>query len=80
MGAFEVILGVVLILASTVIITTVTLQETKGGLGSMYGGGGDSFFDKNLNRTREATLLRATKFAGICLFLVTVLLGFMVAR
>lgn len=81
MGAFEVILGVVLALASTIIIVTVTLQETKGGLGSMYGGaGGDSFFDKNMNRTREATLLRATKFAGICLFVVTVVLGFVVAR
>ncbi len=80
MGAFEIILGAVLVLASIIIIGTVTLQETKGGLGSLYGGAGDSFFDKNLNRTREATLLRATKFAGICLFAVTILLGFMVAR
>ena len=79
MGVFEIILGVLLLALCTVIIMTVTLQETKGGLGSIYGGN-DSFFDKNIGRTREAMLLRATKFAGIGLFIVTVALGFAVAR
>lgn len=79
MGIMEIILGVVLLAACTVIIISVTLQETKGGLGSLYGGN-DSFFDKNIGRTREAMLIRATKYAGICLFVVTVALGFIIAR
>lgn len=75
MGVIEIILGVVLLAASAIVILSVTMQESKGGLGSLYGGSNDSFFDKNMGRTKEAALARASTFAGACLFIVTILLG-----
>ncbi len=72
MGIVEIIGGVLLIMASLVIIVSVALQESKGGLTALGGTSSDSFFDKNgRSRTAEATLIRATKIAGVALFVIT---------
>jgi protein translocase SecG subunit len=72
MGIVEIIGGVLLILVSLVIIVTVTLQESKGGLGALGVESGDSFFDRNSRgRTKDAMLVRATKIAGAALFIIT---------
>lgn len=73
MGLLEIIGGVLLIVASIVIIVSVTLQETKGGLGSALAGDNSSFFDKNRGKTKEAVLARATRFSGATLMIVAVL-------
>lgn len=72
MSPLQIIGGVLLIIASIVIIVSVTLQETKGGLGSSLGGAANtSFFDKNRGKTMEASLARATKIGGALLFICT---------
>lgn len=73
MGIAEIIAGVLLILASIVIILLVLVQESKDqGLTSAIGGGAsDTFFEKNMGRTRAARLSKITKIAGIIFVIVT---------
>lgn len=74
MGAVGYICGVLLILASLIIILIVLAQDSKdqGGLTSAIGGGSnDSFFGRNSGRTREAKLNRLTKIAAVILFVAT---------
>ncbi len=79
MGVIEIIGGLLLIIASVIIIVTVMLQDTKGGLGTAVSGQTNSFFDKNSKgRTFEAMLSRATIFGGVVLFLATLLVTIIV--
>lgn len=73
MELIEIIAGVLLILASLVIILVVLVQESKEqGLTSAIGGGSnESFYEKNTGRTRDAKLSRFTKAAAIVFFVVT---------
>lgn len=70
MNTLQIIGGALLLITSVVIIISVTLQEGKtGGMGALTGeSSGDTFMDKNKNRTKEAALARVTKYAGIALF------------
>lgn len=74
MNMIEIVGGVILLLSCLVVIVSVVLQEGKGGLGSLGASSADSFFDRNIGRTRNATLIRATKVAGITLFAVTLVI------
>ena len=58
MSGVEIIAGILLILASLVIVLIVLVQESKEqGLTSAIGGGAnDSFYGKNSGRTRDAKL------------------------
>ena len=74
MGPIEIICGILLVLASLVIIVIVLVQDTKdqGGLTSAIGGGSnDSFFGRNGSRTKDAKLNRFTKIASIVFFVAT---------
>lgn len=73
MGIVEIIAGVLLILSSVLIMLLVMVQESKDqGLTTAIGGGAnDSFFEKNMKRTRDAKLSRLTRIAGIVLVVVT---------
>lgn len=65
--------GIVLILASLVIIVVVLMQDSKDqGLTSAIGGGyNDSFYGKNSRNTKEAKLNRFTRNSAIILFVLT---------
>ncbi|MBQ9374832.1 MAG: preprotein translocase subunit SecG [Ruminococcus sp.] len=73
MTTIEIVAGILLIIASLVIILIVLAQESKDqGLTSAIGGGAnESFYDKNMGRTRDAKLSRFTKIAAIVFFIVT---------
>lgn len=81
MGTIEIIAGILLIIASLVIILVVLAQESKEqGLTSAIGGGSnDSFYDKNIGRTRDAKLSRFTKIAAIIFFVVTLVVNILSA-
>lgn len=70
MSGVEIIAGILLILASLVIVLIVLVQESKEqGLTSAIGGGAnDSFYGKNSGRTRDAKLSKFTKVARNSVF------------
>jgi len=80
MGIFEIIGGALLIGVCIVVITLITMQESKGGLGVLSGDTGSSFFDRNRGKTREAMLVRATTVTGIALAVLTLLMLFITLR
>ena len=77
MTAWEIIIGIVLILLSIVIIGVVLLQEGRqSNLGSIAGAA-DSFLDKSKARTLDALLSKWTKVIAIAFF-VLVLAGMLI--
>ena len=74
MSIIEIAAGVLLALASIVIVLVVLVQDSKDdGLTSAIGGGyNDSFYGKNAGNTRDAKLNRITRVCAIILFIVTI--------
>lgn len=71
MGALEIVLGILLIVASLAIIVIVLMQKSReGGLSGAIAGGSDTFFGKNKSRTKEAILARVTKYIAIVFFVL----------
>ena len=65
MSLLEIILGILLIIASLVMIVVIILQEgNQQGVG-VVSGGADTFFSKNKARSYDAFLARATKWFAI---------------
>lgn len=73
MSVLEIVAGILLILSSVIIVMLILVQESKDqGLTSAIGGGAnDSFYEKNMGRTRDAKLSKVTKIFGIVLVIVT---------
>ena len=78
MTALEIIGGILLILASVILIVSILLQEGgKGGLGAL-GGESESFIGKSGDRSKSAMLVRVTKIcsavfvlASLALYIIT---------
>lgn len=76
MSAAQVVMNILLILASLVLIVSVLLQKGDADAMSALGGGtSDSFFGKNSNRTFEGKLALITKvsagvFVALCLIMI----------
>lgn len=71
MTAWEIILGILMILASIVIIAIVLLQQGhRAGVNGAISGGADTFLSKNKARTVNATLARLTKYIAILFFVL----------
>ena len=79
MTAFEIIIGIVLIIFSIVIIGVVLLQEGRqAGIGAITGAA-DSFLDKGKARTLDALLGKWTKvIAGV--FFVLAFAGMLITK
>jgi len=61
MSAIGVICGIVIIIASVIVIACVTLMEpSQNGLGAISGDTSTNFFGANTGRTKEAMLKRTT--------------------
>ena len=79
MSALEIILGILLILASIVMIIVIILQEgNQQGVG-VVSGGADTFFSKNKARSYDAFLARATKWFAIGFVVVILALNIVAA-
>lgn len=73
MATGELILNILLIIASLIMIVTVLLQSSESdGMGALTGGS-DTFFGKNKNATLEGKLALATKIsAGVFVVLAII--------
>ena len=76
MNAFEITLGVILLILSVLLIFVVTMQESKNrGMNALTGGdSSDSYYRRNRARTLDDMLARLTKGMGIIFFIVVIAL------
>lgn len=71
MTAWEIILGILMILVSIVIIAVILLQQGhRSGVNGAISGGADTFLSKNKARTVNAKLARMTKYLAILFFVL----------
>lgn len=71
MGAWEIILGILMLLVSVVIIAIILLQQGhRAGVNGAISGGADTFLSKNKARTVNAKLARLTKYIAIVFFVL----------
>ena len=78
MTAYEIIIGVSLILTSIAIVILVLLQQSRrAGLSGAIAGGADTFFGKNKGRTIDAQLKKWTAVIAVLFLLSSIALGFM---
>ncbi len=74
MGVINIICGIVLILASIMIIALVSMQESKKGMSALTGGQSESI-GRNYGRTRDAMLVKGTKILTAVFFALTILVA-----
>lgn len=71
MGVFEVISAIVLIVACVFIVVVVLMKDTKTQMSqTISGSAADSFYQKNVGRTKEAMLNKATVVAAVIFFVL----------
>ena len=76
MGIVEIVSGAILIAVSVIVIIVTLLQESKDRhMSAINGSAGESFFEKNSSRSREAKLSRLTTVLTIIFFVVTLALN-----
>ncbi|MBQ3816904.1 MAG: preprotein translocase subunit SecG [Clostridia bacterium] len=81
MNAFEIILGILVILVSLVIIAAILLQQGhRSGINGAISGGADTFLSKNKARTFDAALARWTKFIAILFFVLAIVANVIALR
>jgi len=78
MNAMTIIGGVLILVLCILIIVCVAMMEPKAGLGTIAGDGGNSFFNQNSGRTKDAMLTRAVWICGAALVVITLLVLFTV--
>ena len=80
MTAWEIILGILMIIVSLVIIGVILLQEGhRAGVNGAISGGADTFLSKNKARTVNAKLARMTKYIAIAFFVLILAANVIVA-
>lgn len=71
MGVFEVISAIILIIACVFIVVVVLMKDTKTQMSqTISGSSSDSFYQKNVGRTKEAMLNKATIIAAVIFFVL----------
>lgn len=81
MSVLEIISGVLMLLASIILIGLIMGQESKqaNGLDALSGGSNsDNFIGRNPARTREAFLAKLTKIGAVVFFVVSLALNLFV--
>ncbi len=79
MSIWEVLIAVVLILASLIIIAVILLQQGRQANIGAISGAADTFMDKGRAKTWDQFLAKFTKFIAIAFF-VLVLVGMIVTN
>jgi len=73
MNAWQIILGILVLLVSILIIGIVLLQQGhRAGISGAISGGADTFLSKNKARTIDAKLARFTKWIAIAFFVLAI--------
>lgn len=72
LSVMEIIGGILIVLISIAIVFLVLFQESPKGTGVSALTGGDSYYNKNQNRTFDAMLARTTKWLAVAFFLLTI--------
>lgn len=79
MGAFDIIIGILLLLVSIIIIAVILLQEgRRAGISGAISGAAETFLSKNKARTLDSKLQKWTKYICVA-FMVLVLVANVVA-
>ena len=74
MNAWEIILGILMLLVSIVIIAIILLQQGhRSGVNGVISGGADTFLSKNKARTVNAKLASITKYVAIVFFVLALI-------
>ena len=77
MTLYEILIGVLLVIASIVIIILVLMQQSReAGLSGAIAGASESFFGKNKSRTLDAKLSKITKILATFFFIFTLVATF----
>lgn len=78
MNAFEIIGGVILLIACIVIVAVVTMQETKSrGMSAVNGGDPEMSYGKGRAKTKEILLNKATRICAIVFFVMSLAVAVM---
>lgn len=73
MSIFEIISAIILILACVFIIVVVLMKDTKTQMSQQISGtSSDSFYQRNVGRTKDAILNKATVVAAVIFFVLAV--------
>jgi len=81
MNAWQIILGILVIIVSILIIGIVLLQQGhRAGISGAISGGADTFLSKNKARTIDAKLARFTKWIAIAFFFLAIVANFFAIR
>ena len=75
MNVFEIISAIVLCVLAVLIIAIVFMQEHKAKMGALTGASDDSSFGRNMGKTTDAMLGKATKVLTIVFFVCIILLA-----
>ena len=71
MSAWQIVLGIAVIVVSLIIIVVILLQQGhRAGISGAISGGADTFLSKNKARTFDAVLARFTKYIAIIFFIL----------
>ena len=72
MNAWQIVVGILMIVVSIIIIAVVLLQQgRRTGIGAISGGA-DTFFSKNKARDIDAMVAKITKYVAIAFFLIAI--------
>lgn len=78
MNALLIVGGFLIIAVCLIVIVCVTMMEQKSGLGTIAGEGGNTFFDQNRGKTKDAMLKRAVWIMGTVLVVLTLVVLFLI--
>ncbi len=74
MNAWQIILGILVLLVSIIVIAVVLFQQGhRSGVNGAISGAADTFLSKNKARTVDAKLARYTKFIALAFFVLILL-------
>ncbi len=74
MGIIEILGGIIICVLAVLIIAVVYMQEHKAKMGALTGASDDSF-GRNMGKTTDAMLSRATKTLSIVFFAAIIILA-----
>ncbi len=80
MNAWEIILGILILIVSIVVIGVVLLQQGhRSGVNGAISGAADTFLSKTKARTVDAKLARYTKYIALTFFVLILLANVLAA-